>query len=601
MEAFFGIGMTSEEVQSTVLAKAAAWSAVMPVNSSPMVASRAISRSAGALTVPVALGSWSLGGKFQDSAGHAKASAPVSIDDQIGCQTCHSVHNPAPGPDQAKHLLAINEGDTLTAALCEGCHGNPSGNTPRGNSGASMEIGMSSGDHPIDCQAATPGPVIDRWYITNSTTRAERTDKADKNWPNPINGSGRHIIICTSCHSAHRARVAGSTGGSSTSGGKLTRTGSSDTGYWCGSCHGDPAPVGHHSNKANWSQSLLTCDSCHGSTTVGDITGAAGGNIAHNGFEFGSGFSGGILTNNASQVCSACHFTGISGGVRASAIGLSGTDPVPVTELPTSHLTGTPSSNLTSHYIGKFANVPGYVNVKRGDWANHALGEYSAFSKYGGSVNTMGRSPDLTGDEIVCESCHSLLRNAAARKAGATSADGYKCNLLLQDYEDDSKEQANPGSDPTAKTVGCGLCVACHNQVTDNSGGLGTGNGPVSDSMAIDRNITLAGTHPMTGWSITRAQDSGRSKRYLVTDTGDGTYADATGAPNLGSYPAQDKMDCDSCHRPHMAPENGTYDQTQAGTANKGLTGDDASRTVILESQQAVNEWSAMCQQCHNM
>ena len=520
------------------------------------------------MKVAVANNQWSLGGKFEG----VLTGAPTASNN-IGCQTCHAVHNPASGTDQANHLLAVNN-VAAAAALCEGCHGNPTGNAARQNSGAQMMVGTTSGDHPIDIAIASPGPDIDRWYmVAASTARAERhaTDygsEAGKTnaWPRGTSGN----IVCTSCHSAHRA-FTGDVGASGR-GGRLTRTDSSNA--FCNACHSDPSPAGHHTHSGNTgtingvfystNASSLTCSSCHGSSTDGTF--------AHNGFNYNANFVGSIASNNASQVCNYCHLT-------AGSTASNDKDPVFSTAaLPADHL-GASSADQTmkSHYLGGIGSAATITNVKRSTWG-------AGFSKYGAAADTHGASSDTTGSTVVCESCHSVLHNAGTG-SGATKTSGYMVNLLLQNYQDDGSGTKD-GTGVAA--IGSGFCVACHNQ-----NNVGSADGAVADSTVLDKTIVPAGTHPMTSWSITRAQDAGRSITTLVTTAGDGTYADKSGAPGAGSYPAQDKMDCDSCHRPHRAPANSTYDQTQGHTGT--------AVPIILEKQTAANEWSVLCQECHNM
>jgi predicted CXXCH cytochrome family protein len=481
---------------------------------------------------------WSLGGKFEGNLVAAPTAASL-----VGCHTCHAVHNPAAGADQGNHLLAISN-NAATAALCEGCHGNAAGNAARANSGATYMVGGATGDHPIDVTIAAPGPVIDRWYLDGSTTRSERHAAASKEWPQGTGGN----IVCVSCHSAHRAQANL----------KLLRTGSANT--FCTACHADASPAGHHTHSANTGARVgeafvsgLDCTDCHG---------AGLGTFAHNGFNFNT-FTG---SNDGSQLCFGCHG------------GAAGLDPIYSTP-PVDHLgfAGV-AATKTSHYIGVFANAVNAINVKTGLWLN-------GYSKYGGNgVDTHNSvAPTVNASStLVCESCHSVLHNTGAG-ATATAVSGWKANLLLQNYADDSNAAGT--------AIQSALCVACHNN-NQNAGGMGSSAGLADWSAVNTSAVVPPGTHPMTGWNITRAVDAGRATTTLIT--GAGTYADAAGAPNTASYYGVNAMDCDSCHRPHYAPANSTYNQTRAGGAG-------AARNVILEKQAVANEWADLCQECHNM
>lgn len=537
---------------------------------------KAISVMPANMTKPVSAGAWSLGGKFEGVLTTVPADGSTP---NIGCQTCHAVHNPATSVDQGNHLLAVDN-VAASAALCVGCHGNATGNVARANSNAQMEVGSALGDHPIDCAIVAPGPTIDRWFmVAGGTTRSERHATnygaeagAVNAWPRGTAGN----IICTSCHSAHRGQ----------SGHKLIRTGWANSGTvgWCTACHSDPSPAGHHTHSGNTGgtlsavASLLDCAMCHGG---GGFSGAGVGSLAHNGFNFNSNFANGVAVNNASQLCNTCHLGEVTGINNAN-------DPLyRIAALPADHLSASINSALKSHYLGSFTNAGNSINVKKSSWS----ASFSSFSKYGAATDTHGAVTDTTGTTLICESCHSVLHNAGTG-ASATQTSGYMVNLLLENYQDDGHGTKLP----TANTaVGSGLCIACHN----NNAALNTANGPVADTAlvgtvaGVNANVP-AGTHPMTNWSITRAQDAGRAKTALATTAADGTYAAATGAPNAGSYPDTDKMDCDSCHRPHQAPTNSTFNQTKAGGAGN-------SRPVILERQDTANQWADLCQECHAM
>ena len=532
-----------------------------------------------ALTTHATLTAWSLGGKFQLSVAGATTNIPVadyngavtkSATYEVGCMTCHAVHGSnagggyTAGTDQSLHLLAINN-VAANSALCEGCHGNPTGNAARPSSGATMMVGMTAGDHPIDIavNAADGGPTIDHWYLAaGDTAIRNRTNAANTYWPR---GTGGNVIVCSSCHSAHKAL--GTL--------ELNRAGSGAA-TWCQSCHSSASPNGHHSHTANSGSTVVTCGMCH--------SGAAG---AHNGFDF-------AFTNT----CTNCHTAGVD-PVEA-ILGLNAAGP------PAGHL-GIGVVGAQSHYIGAFANAgANYIHVKTNRWTADAvlgaktityLGGITADTSYYGSAtgNALGGGVGTDPlNTVYCESCHSVTGNVGAG-AAATPQSGWQNNLLFQSYQDDSDGTAG------ARAVGSQFCLGCHNQAAPAAG-------PVAADVPTNAPLNM---HPLTSQDITRAIDagyvSGGTATLKTTDAVRTTYAHTANAltagaaggrlgagPLAASYPALNNMDCDSCHRPHQAPANSTFNQTKTKGAGVAVP-------VILEVQAAVNEYSDLCQQCHEM
>jgi predicted CXXCH cytochrome family protein len=543
---------------------------------------------------------WDLsGGKFQNADNSPKTNTNPVLGNgyEIGCQTCHQIHNPAASSDNSGslYLLAIDNEPSMTnngAPLCQECHGG--GNQRFVNNmfvGAATSTNLD--DHPIDI---TPDgtPALYNWSLTN---RWERDPGSVDYWPFPVGGSyapGATIgtigrIVCTSCHSAHNARTATS----------LNREGGGPT-YtpavnWCYSCHqeSDTVPGNHHSTQdagmsggGNWSSSAIGCNDCH--------TGTGGLLNAHMGF-FNLNVAGGY--NDSSQLCMTCHGNSSDPVVDAVAYPSS---------IPNGHLS---SLGTVSHYLGTFTNAANSINVKTGKWMDAVNnGRGASYSKYGSAANAgAGGHADthnavaptlVAGDStMVCESCHAVLYNAG----DGSLTGGWNINLLLENYEDNTPGTTTGAVSGTSVggPVGSGLCVACHNQNHD-ADGAGSSDGFVAHSIvngSAGAAIVPANMHPMTGWDITRAIDAGRTPTTLITaDNGaaNPTYADASGAPNGGSYDAANTMSCDGCHRPHLAL--GGWSVSYAG----------AVRPVILEQGATGNattagDYGGLCQQCHNM
>ena len=74
---------------------------------------------------------------------------------------------------------------------------------------------------------------------------------------------------------------------------------------------------------------------------------------------------------------------------------------------------------MKSHYLGAFTDSAASINVKRNNWT---LGNFSSYSKYGGTgVDTHGARTN-SGSVVICESCHSVLHNAGTGAAADSGA-----------------------------------------------------------------------------------------------------------------------------------------------------------------------------------
>ncbi|MGC2424533.1 MAG: hypothetical protein WA666_09295 [Nitrospirota bacterium] len=638
-----------------------------------------------------ALKGWSLGGKFLGGAGGTDATpitTPTGVagetsgtdpNNYIGCQTCHAVHNPAAdatamngGTAKGTWLLAVantGTGADARADLCETCHGQANAAGGRWNTRVGSVV--AGGDHPID-GAISPGAISTFIIGWSGPTRNFATpdprmtvDRSAMVWPRggtvTTGGVTGPQIICTSCHSAHRA------------GARLRRQ-NGDPGLWCKSCHPSVAPLGHHSNIYNLAGSTLDCTACH----TGTLGGTAGG-MAHNGFTFyvvagdNTGSVGAAQvpwnqavsgpatalanTGGATSGCTSCHFLGTS-------LIEPGSNPAPINRLGTPVVAGGEGTGAQTHYMGAIASNGGPVgiNVKTTYWNSGAgnpgpmlpdhLGNRRDFSKYGtvlpGAVNVTEGTASFTPNTpsngsilfVGCESCHSVLGNIGRTAALANMSSGWENNLLLQDYRDDSYSATSDTSkggagltQANAQTVGSEFCVGCHNQGTADAQAAGAGYGtagPVSAAVIIGNgkgglgpnDITPPNMHPMTAWSITKAQDVGRlaagyTNALMTTDTTDtatyGSYAN-NGPSGAGkrppvnggssdttmgavSYPATNSMDCDSCHRPHNASKFSYSNASHISVRGKA-SGPDVP--TILEFADVPNDNGSFCTKCHS-
>jgi predicted CXXCH cytochrome family protein len=496
---------------------------------------------------------WALGGHLGDAGGDTGT---------MSCQTCHAVHGPAAGTPGMTDLLAIDNttapGAGTPSRLCEGCHYGGSAGLQVGI--VSPQAGLPAGqwsDHPIDAAENRvfypTGVALPSTWLKDNTANNDRGAQ-----PLYVAASVTKGPVCSSCHDLHGG-IAGT---------PLLRspqpTGTPQDPYddanWCFACHSlaQALPSAHHSTKGNLAVALgdaitsqLGCGDCHGPAGTTDWK-------AHNGFwAWPSSPTDYTYSAVSGAFCMACHL---------------GTDPTdlvaPALKGQTFTETGTvfPRTHGTvrgtgSHYLGPDSNEFPGVAAKLTAWTS------TYFSSYG-SPNTGGGgnvAPTAAG-EVICQSCHNVLYNDGkanpAHYGGSAEVNkaGWRSNLLLEWYEDDSPGIAQAGS-----AVGSALCTGCHDPLT-------------------------GAHHPLTGNPVPLA-----GGRTLIT-SGLTCLADATTAPNTLSYPAVNALDCDSCHRPHRADS----DSDVAGAAHGAKTSADGRPTRhILEVDGTGHVYTAICPSCH--
>lgn len=487
-----------------------------------------------------------LGGHLLDPGG---ATGPM------GCATCHAVHGNE-GPSITTDLLAVANALPV-ADLCEACHGG----------GATTNVGVGGDDHPIDVINGVGTPLANI-----AATTAYETNTA---WPTS-GVSPNQIAGCTSCHSAHY-------GAPNTS---LNRDG--DGGQplgWCASCHNMDAaqPPAHHSNTGNLAASIVGCEDCHSATGPGSTASMR----AHQGFA--------EITWAAGQAafCNACHAGGgtapFNGGAATPAGGVNPTtayEPSLPSRWGVDRAPG--GAVASSHRVGA-TNSGTVVNIRNASFFTE--GGTSYFAKWGGAAASAGYGAQTAApggvatSTILCYSCHNIMGNiglstvASINVGGGgvvTPQSGYQNNLLLYPYRDDGQGVGTGGAG-TGSAVGSTFCIGCHN---------GTA---VAMATLLTANVANmpGGTHPIRASAtdastVSAAVDAGRAITILVTTAADGTTADQAAAPNLASYPLADRMDCDSCHRPHDGDA-----QSAEGT-----------RDYTLE-QAAAGNIDGICSQCH--
>lgn len=500
---------------------------------------------------------WSLGPHTINGA------AALAAGTGMGCVTCHMVH----GRDSQDHLtqaspvedlLVVNQGSAgghgngegmANNALCELCHrGTAVAPGYAAGAGIFANPGATSYTHPVD----------DYYPGADANVTA-----IPAGWPLGVGGVLDPAIICESCHIPHPlAAMDGDNNQTDpvvATNTHILRNADLDI---CADCHTAAVPD-HHPIGAGLMDGTLFDDD-----VIGDADNDMECSDCHNGAGAHNWSSVGAVgldpdwepTDNgratdteaarfnvvASKECQDCH----NADNRMS----------PTRGADTGEYQGTQGD--ASHYLGDFAS---------GTWAHFGGNLGGSFVTEPWPSTGWSRFGGTAGASLfVCESCHEL---EPGKNVTATA-------LLLEAYTEGAAESRNA------------LCEGCHSQ-----------------------NATPTGApHPMTTMDITKAQAVARGTTTLITTGGawspanvNGTFADMAGAP-LGNttYPANDEMNCDSCHQPHNADSNsGTYilETSAAGTEVTGTP--DGSMTLYgktwpnFEYVAAPMDYHLFCNLCH--
>ena len=448
----------------------------------------------------------------------------------MSCQTCHPVHGGwnymlgvLPGPPASNLTPQLENPAGVATSLCQACH-------QGGDPGESVGV---RGDHPINTNDAVPATTF------------------PAGWPAGVNRE----VLCTSCHDIHGG-VAGTS---------LLRQGGSADG-WCFSCHSVLAltPPYHHSSReiddpAIFS-SVLTCGDCHGSGR---------GWTAHNGF---NGFKA-VPMPDRSALCEICHVP---------------TDPLALD--PVRYLVATgyaidfsgalqpalhgPAPGQSSHPVDEIDDDSiANCQIRTAAWPRTG-----AVSRYG----TLG--------EVICESCHAVRNNSGillgvddtARLTG-----GWKTNLLVEAYEDNSPGTGVEKPDWVPGPTLSALCRGCHYSVRE-------GNPPSF--------VHNPAAHTVEGYLYPEhLTPQGRGTRGLLTvpnnsrgaECPEVSVADQQASPSGNgpvpgafSYPSPNVLDCDSCHRPH-----GAHPASEDA---------DTRKRRLLEYTSPGAHGTAPCLECHD-
>ena len=538
---------------------------------------------------------WALGG-------HLDAGATGNLT----CQTCHAVHGPTQGTPGVANLLAIQNdntvGGTTPAALCEGCHFG--GNAGEQVGSVVVQAGMPAGsysDHPIDANGNRPfyptGVALpNTWSIGNLNNDSGAT---------PMYGAaGATKPTCQSCHDTH-----GGIAGTPLLRGPQDGVGPDMVAFsydvWCFACHTNAqvVPNNHHSVINNHSIALgdttnsqLSCGDCHGGTNNATVTDWT----AHNGFWT---FAVAISTTD-SLFCQGCHAPlnprlFVAGGLKG---GQTYTNGGAGNAFPAAHGTLRAAADATgeaSHQV----NLPRDNNTPPG--ANFQIAPNFSFAgNEAGRVAEWG--PTTTP---ICESCHNILVNGLGTSVNSAYQglkQGWRANLLLAPYEDSlpgtnagetSPSAGEPNTDwytnntyvpaGSAGNTNSDFCRACHATTAQLPGAKTQAGSYVHGPGAAHTATPFAFSGGINPTPYGRTTTTLMTTGIPPTGCPEVSMADATGSPNQASYPAQDAIDCDSCHRPHNADAD-------------SLSTTGTNRFLMLENNVPGADGSTICAECHN-
>jgi hypothetical protein len=197
------------------------------------------------------------------------------------------------------------------------------------------------------------------------------------------------------------------------------------------------------------------------------------------------------------------------------------------------------NSSMGSHFVHRNFSNP---TQKQAEWERTTAWDNTTFSRYGSSYSS--NAAQGSPGEMICESCHNLLKNVGPYKLLATD---------------------NEATDPSP------LCMGCHTAAS------------------------LTGHHPLTGEPVYT-----RGGATLSTTGGNVL---ATPLDNA-TYPGPDQLNCRSCHRVHRGPTvtGARILKTGVGTGVKGSGITGVERQVDIDPtgvQRLVTDFSPLCSSCH--
>lgn len=428
------------------------------------------------------------------------------------------------GPPSSALTPVENQGGT-TAALCQSCH----------QGGDPGELVAVLSDHPINSNDGTPVTVF------------------PGGWPAGVNQE----VTCSSCHDAHGG-VAGTS---------LLRQGGDVVDGWCFSCHSaaDLTPAYHHSCRENDDPavfiSIISCGDCHGK---------AGGWTAHNGFkEYKVVGAPGSPWNSA--LCESCHVPQNPIALDAARYQAASGFAISFAGVVYPSLHG-PVPGTLSHVVNE-ADDDSISNcqIKNTPWE-----KTGAVSRYGPAF------------QVICESCHAVQGNAGillGTDAAARMAGGWKANLLVEPYEDNSAGVGVEKPDWFPGPTLAALCRGCHFAVKEGMPPSFVHN-PAAHTVVdyvYPPEFTPYGRAGV-GLLTTPIDSNGPECPEVSTADQRSAPSGKGVAPGAFSYPAANVVDCDSCHRPH-------------GAHDEGL---DGTKILLLELSALGAQGTVPCLECHD-
>lgn len=501
--------------------------------------------------------SWNLGGHTYTVGGNMV----------MHCGTCHAVHSnettgagwgtddgataPTTAVANANNFLAVYGTDPAAGAeatICTGCHDVTAGAGP----------GIGGVSHPY----VEVGPWTTT--ITNVNSAAFGSPK----WGGVFaaDGAGGTTLVCQSCHDVHFARLPRAGTNAPDNNFALMRVA-------CGDCHNTSTRTGHHPSNVlvefgtNGYGSLPEVYSTNGTTvpigagfnwaTIDNATKVTNNAASRNNWSAGTGTY--PFDNGTKMTCNTCHGGGAARAHNNTAFpALTGTM---TNDTMCIDCHGTNPSFGLSWFVDNASRVGTHMVGVPGVGANISTvykWNYGAATPVTPASNAVPRYGLGAADNgaLVCTSCHTLKITGITAQYSNNAGDGESstvdCVALLLTPSGNSKID-----DGAATGAGRAdfLCSACHGATP--GGGFSHPTLPSYDNAA----------------SATLATKANLADTYVT----------------LYSPGVANRVNCESCHRPHNA----------AGTV-AGLGS--ARPTFILEDIGPATSYmqeDVFCNRCH--
>jgi hypothetical protein len=469
--------------------------------------------------------------------GYWSSKGKYSPGSAVGCQTCHAVHGVESGAGGATGtvsfhnqtqkgtgvvVLAMDRTPTSSSPFCQGCHLETDLVTPAG------------AEHPVNT-------LEDNWNVdvqVASTTWAQY-------WTWPIQ-STQYTIVCETCHDVHygtdnTAILRKQAGNLAANGGidNQLATNYANVGAFCNECHSSSPGVGptfvtgrHHPvSYLKDGSTVLALDFEGGAaggqninvdTTPSTLRHATAANVEwdtrQRSVSTEAAYTWGSIGADTVMVCGTCHGNTGAGAAGAHTLAYD-LDTNTESEMCVDCHTFNPST-----FTLDYEKTAGTLNDN--SIMTHFVGTigtsgYKRTSAFTGGPAAPKYAADSTGDgDIICESCHYWKDgNQMATNIGALGHDSD----AVQDNVYGLLAISGNATDSTDNTAY--LCGGCH------------GNAPGTGS-----------SHP------TQPGTAGLSDDVASTDVQDSiTGTQGSLAKGWATLNDANKVNCESCHRPHNA------------------------------------------------